>query len=134
HGGPSQLETFDPHMEAPAEIRSATGEIPTALPGVTFASSFPRLARLADRLAVVRSFVPGDGNHDIKPVVGKDTFGANLGSVYARVAGMNHPVTGMPANAVLYPRAVDPSTRPTTLNFGKFASTGTLGSAYAPFD
>src|SRR3954447_17681050 len=60
HGGPSQIETFDPHMEAPAENRSATGEIRTALPGVTFGSSFPRLARLADRLAIVRSFVPGD--------------------------------------------------------------------------
>src|SRR5688572_29295368 len=62
HGGPSQLETFDPHMEAPAEIRSATGDLPTSLPGVTFGGSFPRLARLADRMAVVRSFVPGDGN------------------------------------------------------------------------
>ena len=41
--------------------------------------------------AVVRSFVPGDANHDIKPIVGKDTFGANIGRVYASVAGGNHP-------------------------------------------
>src|SRR5207244_1694530 len=81
HGGPSQIETFDPKMTAPAEIRSATGEVQTALPGVTFGGSFPKLARLADRVAVVRSFVTGDGNHDIKPVVGRDTFGANLGCV-----------------------------------------------------
>jgi len=133
HGGPSQLETFDPHMEAPAEIRCATGEIPTALPSVTFASSFPRLARLADRLAVVRSFVPGDGNHDIKPVVGKDTFGANLGSVYAHVAGANHPDTGMPRNLALFPRAVDPSTQPGTMSFGNFAATGPFAAATGPF-
>jgi uncharacterized protein (DUF1501 family) len=133
HGGPSQLETFDPHMEAPAETRSATGEIPTALPGVTFASSFPKLARLADRLAVVRSFVPGDANHDIKPVVGKDSFGANLGAVYAHVAGANHPDTGMPRNLALFPRAVDPSTQPGTMNFGNFAATGPFGPAAAPF-
>src|SRR5438552_12588987 len=44
HGGPSQTETFDPKMSAPAGIRSATGAISTKLPGVTFASSFPRLA------------------------------------------------------------------------------------------
>src|SRR5262249_52386213 len=56
HGGPSQFETFDPKMEAPAGIRSATGEVKTALPGVAFGASFPRLARLADRLTVVRSF------------------------------------------------------------------------------
>lgn len=133
HGGPSQLETFDPHMDAPAEIRSATGEIPTALPGVTFGSSFPRLARLGDRLAVVRSFVPGDGNHDIKPVVGKDTFGANLGSVYAHVAGANHPDTGMPRNLALFPRAVDPSTQPGTMSFGNFGATGPFAAATSPF-
>ena len=62
HGGPSQFETFDPKMTAPAEIRAVGGEIKTALPGVTFGSSFPKLAAMADRLCVVRSFVPGDAN------------------------------------------------------------------------
>src|SRR5437870_4281578 len=87
HGGPSQIETFDPKMSAPAEYHSATGEVATKLPGVTFGGTFPKLARLADRLTVVRSFTTGDGNHDIKPVVGRDTFGANLGAHYAHVAG-----------------------------------------------
>ena len=41
HGGPSQIETFDPHMDSPIETRCATGEIRTTLPGVTFGSSFP---------------------------------------------------------------------------------------------
>ena len=31
HGGPSQIETFDPHMAAPVEFRSATGEEKTIL-------------------------------------------------------------------------------------------------------
>ena len=39
-GGPSQFETFDPHMEAPAPARSLTGEIKTTIPGVTFGSTF----------------------------------------------------------------------------------------------
>jgi hypothetical protein len=134
HGGPSQTETFDPKMSAPAGVRSATGEVQTALPGVTFGGSFPKVAALADKLTVVRSFVPGDANHDIKPIVGKDTFGANLGSIYARIAGINHPANGMPSNVVLFPRAVDPETQPGTMNFGKFGDTGSLGSAYAPFD
>ncbi|HMC64700.1 MAG TPA: DUF1501 domain-containing protein, partial [Gemmataceae bacterium] len=112
HGGPSQIETFDPKMTAPVEIRSATGEVATRIPGVTFGGTFPKLAALADKLTVIRSFVPGDANHDIKPVVSRDTFGANLGSVYARVAGLNHPVTGMPSNVMLFPQAVDPSTLP----------------------
>src|SRR4051812_10653821 len=71
HGGPSQTETFDPKRTAPAEFRSATGEVATRLSGVTFGGSFPRLAERADQVAVVRSFVTGDGNHDIKPVVGR---------------------------------------------------------------
>ncbi|MGE0755898.1 MAG: DUF1501 domain-containing protein [Pirellulaceae bacterium] len=133
HGGPSQFETFDPKMSAPAEIRSATGEIETRLPGVTFGGTFPRLASLADRVSIVRSFTTGDGNHDIKPVVSRATAGANIGSIYARVAGANHPQTGMPRNCALFPRSVDPDTQPNKMSFGKFNATGPLGSAFAPF-
>ncbi len=133
HGGPAQTEMFDPKMTAPSGVRSATGEIGTSLPGVTFGTTLQRLAPLAHRMAVVRSFTTGNGNHDIKPIVGRDTLGANLGSVYARVAGTTYPATGMPRNVALFPRAVDPSTQTRNMNFGKFDSTGTLGRAYAPF-
>lgn len=133
HGGPPQTETFDPKMDAPSGIRSVTGEVPTTLPGVTFGASFPKLARLAHKLAVVRSFVPGNENHDLKPLVGVDTLGANLGSLFARVAGMNDPRSGLPTNAALFPRAVDASAQPATTAFGRFGSTGLLGGAYAPF-
>ncbi len=133
HGGPSQFETFDPKMTAPAEIRSATGEIPTAVPGVTFGSSFPKLAARADRLAVVRSFVPGDANHDIKTIVGKDSHMANIGSAYASAAGSALPDNGLPTNCVLFPRAVDPAAGPEQGSFGKFASNGPFPASTAPF-
>ena len=134
HGGPSQIETFDPKMGAPVEIRSTTGEIATALPGVTFGSSFPRLAARAKQLAIVRSFTTGDANHDIKPVVSKDSFGANLGSIYARTAGINDPLTGVPNNVILFPRSVDGSTQPGTMAFGRFGEAGPFGAACSPFD
>lgn len=133
HGGPSQIETFDPKMDAPAGIRSVTGETSTSQPGVTFGSTFTRLASLADKLAIVRSFRTGDANHDIKPIVGKTTAGANMGSLFARVAGTNDPKTGMPLNAALFPRAVDPAAGPPVEQFGNFLATGGLGSAYSPF-
>jgi hypothetical protein len=133
HGGPSQIETFDPKMTAPREIRSVTGEIDTRLPGVTFGSTFEKLSAMNDRFTIVRSFQTGDGKHDIKPIVAADTLKANLGSIYARIAGSTHPQSGMPTNAVLTPPAVDASTRPTTMNFGKFDATGAVGAAYAPF-
>ena len=121
-------------MTAPDGIRSATGELPTRVPGITFGRSFPRLAKLADRLTIVRSYVPGDANHDLKPLVGRDTFGANLGAVYSRVAGPNHPATGIPTNVALFPRAVDPTTGEAISAFGRFTATGPLSSADAPFD
>jgi hypothetical protein len=134
HGGPSQIETFDPKMSAPLDIRSTTGEVATTLPGITFGGTFEKLAKLTDKLSIVRSYTTGDGNHDIKPIVGRDTAGANMGSLYSRAVGPNHPRTGMPTNAALFPRAVDPSTQPGTMTFGKFGATGALGSSYTPFE
>lgn len=133
HGGPPQQETFDPKMDAPAEVRSCTGEVKTTLPGVTFGGTFEKLARHAHRMAIVRSFTTGSGNHDIKPIVGKETLGANLGSLYARVAGSNVPETGMPRNVALFPRAVDDSAMERVKDFGNFTATGTVGSGYSPF-
>jgi hypothetical protein len=135
-GGPSQFETFDPKMTAPDGVRSVTGEIATALPGVTFGSSFPQLARRADKLAVVRSYVPGReiSNHLIYPIVHpRETLGASLGSLYSRMAGMTHPATGLPTNAALFPRSVDERCPPTRMDFGNFLATGAVGSAFAPF-
>jgi hypothetical protein len=135
-GGPSQFETFDPKMNAPDSIRSVTGEIATSLPGVTFGSSFPRLAKRAKQLAVVRSYVPGReiSNHLISPIVHRtETLGASLGALYSRMAGMTNPANGMPTNAALFPRATDASCHPVRMDFGSFLATGSVGSAFAPF-
>jgi len=134
HGGPPQIELFDPKMGAPSEIRSVTGEIKTPLPGVTYGAAFPHLAKLADKTAIVRSFVTGDGNHDIKPLVCKDTYGANPGSIFSRVAGSNHPRTGVPTNIALFPRSVNPDAQGANKNFGDFLNPGRFGSAHAPFE
>lgn len=133
-GGPSQYETFDPKIgSAPAGIHCVTDEIDTAIPGVTFGSTFPKLAQLANRFTIVRSYQPGNGNHDIKPIVSADTSKTSLGAIYSRVAGSTHPRNGMPRNCALYPNAVDETCRTTTFNFGNFGDTGAVGSAYAPF-
>lgn len=133
HGGPSQFETFDPRMDRPSHIRSATGEISTTLPGITFGSTFKRLAKLAHKCSIVRSFVTGDGNHDIKPVLGKDTLKANMGSLYSSIAGASRPDTAMPTNVTLFPRSVDPQAQDAVKEFGNFEATGELGRVFAPF-
>ena len=55
-GSPSQLETWDPKPDAPAEIRGELKSIPTSVPGVRVGEIFPRTSRLLDRITVVRSF------------------------------------------------------------------------------
>ena len=133
HGGPSQTETFDPKMTAPVGIQSATGEVQTSIPGITFGATFPRLSALADKVSIVRSFVTGDGNHDIKPIVCRDTLNANLGSLYARVAGTNRYGSGLPTNIALFPKVVVESAQPDVKQFGDFTSAGKLGNGYKPF-
>jgi hypothetical protein len=135
-GGPSQFETFDPKMSAPDGVRSVTGEVATALPGVTFGSSFPQLAKRANQLAVVRSYVPGReiSNHLIYPIVHpKETLGASLGALYSHLAGMMNPANGMPTNAALFPQSVDASCQSVRMDFGNLLATGPVSSAFAPF-
>lgn len=62
-GGPTHYETFDPKPDAPAEIRGEFEAIPTKLAGVCFSQYLPRLASLADRIAVIRSIRHNEGNH-----------------------------------------------------------------------
>ncbi len=134
HGGPSQTETFDPKMDQPTGVRSATGEVSTSIPGVSYGATFSKLAKLAHKTSIVRSFTTGTGAHDIKPIVGKNSLGANIGSLYTRVAGPNNLVNGMPKNIAVYPKAVDPNALEMIKKFGDFAAPGPLGAAYAPFE
>ena len=55
YGAPSQLETYDPKPAAPAEVRGEFAAIDTAVPGLRVCEHLPRLARVLDRAAVVRS-------------------------------------------------------------------------------
>jgi hypothetical protein len=106
-GGPSQIETFEPKMEAPAETRSVTGAVKTALPGVTFGGTFPKMARLADRLAVVRSYASLQGVHKYESVTtAGNGLKASWGAIYSHLAGTNRPTTGMPTNVLVLPEAV----------------------------
>ena len=61
-GGPSQLETFDPHPGG--AIAGGTRAIATAARGVQLAAGFDRLAGVMDRVALVRSLVGKEGDHE----------------------------------------------------------------------
>ena len=56
-GGLAQQESWDPKPEAGAEYRGPFGVARTGLPGVVFSENLSRLARIAEKLTVVRSVV-----------------------------------------------------------------------------
>ena len=62
-GGPSQLETFDPKPEAPAEIRGEFNPIQTKVPGIQISEHFKRLAQLTDKVSIIRSLGHNDPAH-----------------------------------------------------------------------
>jgi hypothetical protein len=138
-GGPSHIEFFDPKMTAPEDVRSITGEVQTVLPGVTFGGTFTRLAKLADRLAVVRSYASMNGEHTYLAVTGAgNPLKAAVSALYARVAGTTHPRTGLPTNVLVLPEAVESGLK-LQGNFETGAlptltSPGELGPSYAAFD
>lgn len=60
-GGPSQFETFNPKPGSPNQGPAAA--INTALPGVQFAEYWPQTAKVADKIALIRSMSSGEADH-----------------------------------------------------------------------
>jgi hypothetical protein len=131
-GGPSQFETFDPKPDLPDSQRTVTGITETSLPGVWFGAKLPQLARLADKLTIVRSFQTNNGGHNIQPIVSADSLQANIGCLYSRVVGATRPDTGMPTNSVVFADAVDSKVLKGKAR-GDLAATGAMGASHAPF-
>jgi hypothetical protein len=61
-GGPSQLETFDPHPGA--RCAGGTRAVATAVKGVELAAGFGRLAEVMADVSLVRSMVSKEGDHE----------------------------------------------------------------------
>ncbi|HEV3235557.1 MAG TPA: DUF1501 domain-containing protein [Gemmataceae bacterium] len=62
-GGPSHLDIWDMKPSAPAEIRGEFKPIATNVPGIHITEHLPRLAKMADKYAIVRSLAHGDSAH-----------------------------------------------------------------------
>ncbi len=102
-GGVSQLDTFDPKPDAPEEIRGEFRTTPTAAVGTRICEHLPRLARLADRYAIVRSVSHDDVDH------GSASYLALTGQFHLRRSS-NPPVrpTDFPTHGAIL-RRVRPS-------------------------
>jgi len=62
HGGPSQLETWDPHPGT--VVGGPTQAIDTTIPGTQIAAHLPAMAEQLQHLSVIRSLVSKEGDHE----------------------------------------------------------------------
>lgn len=112
-GGPGHHETWDPKPEAIDQYRGPFGAIRTNIPGIQFSEMLPEQAKIADKLAILRSVNHGSGDHtkgnhwlltgfegpDFNKPDNKVQRRPSLGSVAAHLRGPT--VHGMPAYAAV---------------------------------
>ncbi len=132
-GGPGHLDTWDPKPDAPAEIRGPFRPIRTSVPGIDIGEHFPRMARLADRWALVRAV-----HHDSAPIhetghqlmqTGRLFRGGHEYPHYgAAVSHLRGPRAGLPPWVVL-PAPL--GNTGVSVSHGQTA--GCLGAAHEPF-
>src|SRR6185436_6738468 len=85
------------------------GEVKTKLPGVTLGGTFPKLAAMADRLAIVRSFSAGEGGHEQFPFIsGNSPIEATMSAHVGRLTGPNDSRTAMPTQTIILPEQLQP--------------------------
>ncbi|MBT4868167.1 MAG: DUF1501 domain-containing protein [Planctomycetaceae bacterium] len=128
-GGPTQHETYDPKPDAPAEYRGPLNSIDTALPGVQFSQYMTEQAKIADKLAVIRSIHHRSSSHGtsshltqtgyyLRDRQNRDNDMPCFGSITSHVRGAHKP--GMPAFVSL----------PREMRYGR---AGWLGKGYNAF-
>ena len=67
-GGPPHQDLFDLKPGAPREVAGPWRPTATNVPGVRICEALPRLARIMDKLVVVRSLVGNQADHDASQV------------------------------------------------------------------
>jgi Protein of unknown function (DUF1501) len=105
-GSPGHLDTWDMKPNAPAEVRGKFRPMATNVPGIQICEHFPLMARMMDKVALIRSLHHRTGathengqrwmmtGHEFNA----DSVQPHSGSVIARVFG---PKTELPANVIL---------------------------------
>ncbi len=126
-GGPATIDVWDLKPDAPAEIRGDFKPIATSARGVQICEHLPRLAKLMDRCAVVRSL-----HHSI-PEHGVATRYLTTGNV--PTPALDYPSLGSLAAKLLPEKsAVPPYVAFAERDGARAAGAGYLGAAYGPFE
>ena len=132
-GGPSQLDTWDMKPDAPAEIRGPYQAVETNVSGIRVSEIFPRMAKHADKYAIVRSVY-----HSEAAV--HDTGHQMMQTGRLFTGGIEHPHPGCVLAKLKGPKGAAPPhvilptpMGPTGGNMPHGQSAGYLGKQYDPF-
>ena len=123
-GAPATIDMWDMKPDAPEGIRGEFKTIPTSANGVAICELLPKVAKVMDRCALVRSL-----HHNI-PEHG-------VGTIYMTTGNRPTPALEYPALGSLASRLLPaPTGVPSYVTFSGFRSTGPgyLGSAYSAFE
>jgi len=130
-GGPSHMDLWDLKPDAPSAIRGDFRPIETNVSGIQICELFPRIAKMMDKFAIIRSVVGSEGRHDgyqcmtgrthkeLVPSGGWPNFGAWV----SKLEGAADP--GVPPNVSLMYRT-------STGTWGDPGTGGFIGPAHAP--
>jgi hypothetical protein len=124
-GGMAQQESFDPKPYAPVEYRGPYGSIDTAIPGVRFSQLFPNMAKMADKITLIRSMSHGEAAHE------RGTH--NMFTGYRPSPAINYPSMGSVVSHEFGPRNNLPPYVCIPGQPNAYAGSGYLSSAYGPF-
>jgi len=105
-GGPPHQDTFDLKLDAPSEIRGEFRPIPTNVAGLQICEHLPKIARICDKLAVIRSIADAVDDHSDfmcmtarrkqnQPPGGWPTFGAAVSKVLGSTNAGVPPFVGL---------------------------------------
>ncbi len=131
-GGPPHQDMFDLKPDAPAEVRGEFKPIPTKVPGIEVCEVFPKIARMMDKFAVIRSIVGARGGHDayqcttgyekqsLAAIGGRPSIGSALAKLQGAVDPSVPPFVGL-AERTQHVEWSDPG------------QVGFLGSTYGAF-
>jgi uncharacterized protein (DUF1501 family) len=122
-GGPSQLETFDPHADS--SIAAGTRAIDTNVRGIQFAEGLEQTADVMDQLLVLRSVVSKEGDHE------RATYNVKTG--YRPMPGLVHPSIGAVLCHQLSPAGTEVPRHISILPASWPARGGYLGDQYDAF-
>ncbi len=113
-GGPPHQDLWDIKTNAPSEIRGEFRAIPTNVPGIEICEVFPRIAKLMDKAAIIRSVVGCKDRHeafqcmsgwlteDLRTVGGRPAIGSAISKLFGPVDPAVPPLSHWPRKPSMY--------------------------------